>query len=167
MAGKRDFIFVAIALLVLTNIAMLKAQNQPAANADEQGQAVSVEPVSQWVWGEVVSTDPIKKEVRLKYVDYETDQEKDIVIAVNDKTTYENASSFDDIKEKATLSVDYMPGNDGNNVAKNISFEKPEAEDAAPEVRTDSSTAKDIGPKDVVPEDSGTQDQKEELPKVQ
>ena len=48
------------------------------------------EPETQWIWGEVVSADSASKSVAIKYLDYETDQEKDMVIGVDEKTTYEN-----------------------------------------------------------------------------
>ena len=94
------------------------------------------EPETQWIWGEVVSADSASKSVTIKYLDYETDQEKDMVIGVDEKTTYENIKSIDDIKPKDTLSIDYIAGPDGKNVAKNISLEKPESvpapQEAAP-----------------------------------
>ena len=91
---------------------------------------------TQWIWGEVVSADSASKSVTIKYLDYETDQEKDMVIGVDEKTTYENIKSIDEIKPKDTLSIDYIAGPDGKNVAKNISLEKPESvpapQEAAP-----------------------------------
>ena len=98
------------------------------------------EPETQWIWGEVVSADSASKSVTIKYLDYETDQEKDMVIGVDEKTTYENIKSIDDIKPKDTLSIDYIAGPDGKNVAKNISLEKPESvpapQEAAPSEET-------------------------------
>ena len=98
------------------------------------------EPETQWIWGEVVSADSASKSVAIKYLDYETDQEKDMTIGVDEKTTYENIKSIDEIKPKDTLSIDYIVGTDGKNVAKNISLEKPESapapQEAAPSEET-------------------------------
>ncbi len=84
------------------------------------------EPEMQWVWGEVVTLDTQNKTVLVKYLDYETDQEREISINIDEKTTYENIKSIDELKPKDAVSIDYIISPDGNNVAKNISFEKPE-----------------------------------------
>ena len=81
----------------------------------------------QWVWGEVVSLDSQAKTLILKYLDYETDQEKELALVIDEKTTYENIKSFDEIKVKDILSIDYATGPEDKNVAKNISLEKPDA----------------------------------------
>jgi hypothetical protein len=74
----------------------------------------------------VISIDGQKGELAVKYLDYETDQEKEIVIGTDDKTAYENARSLVDIKPKDTLSIDYVVNAEGKNIAKNISLEQPE-----------------------------------------
>ena len=122
---------------------------QPAAEAPAQVEAATpaqpveeakTEPEIQWVWGEVVSTNPINNELLVKYVDYDTDSEKEITIGTDDKTTYENAKSIDEIKVGDSVSIDYAISADGKNLAKNISLEKPEVvstpekETSAPEM---------------------------------
>ncbi|MCX5709475.1 MAG: hypothetical protein NT088_01935 [Candidatus Omnitrophica bacterium] len=97
-----------------------------AQDAGVVASAVQSEPEILWVWGEVTAVDAVNKTLTLKYLDYETDQEKDINISVDDKTTYESVKSLDEIKIKNTLSVDYT-AKDGINIAKNISLEKGEA----------------------------------------
>lgn len=105
-----------------------------------QETAVSPEPVppeaapesqaesqTQWLWGEVVSVDTQKNELLVKYLDYETDQEKETGISVDDKTTYENIGSLLEIKPQDTVSIDYTVSPEGKNIAKNISVEKPES----------------------------------------
>lgn len=86
----------------------------------------AAEPETQWIWGEVVSVDIPANEISVKYLDYETDNEKEMKIGVNEKTTYENAGSINDLKAGNTISVDYVSTPDGKNTAKNISIEKPE-----------------------------------------
>ena len=103
--------------------ALAQVEAAPAAKPAEEAK---VEPEIQWVWGEVVSTNPINNEVLVKYVDYDTDSEKEITISADDKTTYENAKSIDEIKVGDSVSIDYEISADGKNLAKNISLEKPE-----------------------------------------
>jgi hypothetical protein len=83
-------------------------------------------PDTQWVWGEVSILDTQNKAILVKYFDYETDQEKEININIDDKTTYENIKSMNELKPKDTVSIDYIVSADGKNIAKNISIEKPE-----------------------------------------
>jgi len=81
---------------------------------------------TQWVWGEVVNVDSLGKTFTLKYLDYETDQEKELSLAVDDVTSYQNFKSLDDIQPKDNLSIDYIV-KDGKNIAKSISLEKSES----------------------------------------
>lgn len=80
----------------------------------------------QWLWGEVSSIDIQKGELSVQYLDYDTDQDKEVTVEADDKTTYENVSSLIDIKPGDTVSVDYLSFPDEKNVAKKISVEKPE-----------------------------------------
>ncbi|KPK98875.1 MAG: hypothetical protein AMJ95_02000 [Omnitrophica WOR_2 bacterium SM23_72] len=81
----------------------------------------------QWVWGDVVNVDTQNKTLTVKYLDYETDQDNEISIGIDDQTTFENIMSLDEIKIGDVVSVDYSVDVLGKNVAKNISVEKPEA----------------------------------------
>ena len=112
------------------------------AQAPMQHPALSEEPVrasaqneadTQWAWGEVTSLDSQAKTLSLKYFDYEADQEKELVLTVDEKTAYENIKSFDEIKIKDTLSIDYAAGPENKNIAKNISLERPDALAPAPQ----------------------------------
>ena len=106
----------------------------PAAPPIDSAVVASIPQVStqneinmQWVWGEVVSLDSQAKTIILKYLDYETDQEKELTLVSDEKTTYENIKSFDEIKVKDILSIDYAAGPEDKNAAKNINLEKPDA----------------------------------------
>ncbi|MHB8154500.1 MAG: hypothetical protein ACYDFR_00395 [Candidatus Omnitrophota bacterium] len=88
----------------------------------------------QWAWGEVTNLDNQANTVTLKYLDYETDQEKDLVLVVDEKTTFENIKDFNELKLKDTLSIDYTVGANNKNIAKNISFEKPDISSATPDL---------------------------------
>ena len=89
------------------------------------------EPEVQWTLGTVVSVDLENKTLLVKYLDYETDSEKEINITVNDKTTLENVHSLEEIKPEDTVSIDYMVNADGKNIAKNIGLERLEESEPA------------------------------------
>ncbi|MBU0504064.1 MAG: hypothetical protein ABH882_02405 [Candidatus Omnitrophota bacterium] len=93
------------------------------SNADT---SVSLEPEVQWLWGEVLAANPADKTMLVKYVDYDSDIEKEMIITTDSQTTYENVRSLEQVKPQDTVSVDYVLGGDGGNLAKNISVEKPE-----------------------------------------
>lgn len=138
-------VFVFTVLITVTTLIAFAAEEvtvgaeNPVASPAESAVSVSTpqapsqnENDTQWVWGEVVNLDNTVKTITLKYLDYETDQEKDIVLAVDEKTTFENIKSFDEIKVKNTLSIDYAVGPDGKNIAKNIGLESPDSSAAVP-----------------------------------
>ncbi|MDD5254664.1 MAG: hypothetical protein PHR11_01255 [Candidatus Omnitrophica bacterium] len=79
-----------------------------------------------WIWGEVASVDPSKSQIAVRYLDYETDMEKEMLVAVDTKTIYENVVSLEEIKPLDSVSIDYILGADGQNLAKAVSVEKPQ-----------------------------------------
>lgn len=89
-------------------------------------QEVQKESETLWLWGEVVSIDNQNNNLSVKYLDFETDQEKEMSINVDEKTTYENIKSLDELKPKDNVSIDYIPGLEGKNLAKNIVVENSE-----------------------------------------
>ena len=127
MRHGRGLIFGSVIFLILLSPSVVFSQ-EALVNAQEP-QISQVQPPNepeiQWVWGEVISIDGQKGELSVKYLDYETDQEKEIVISTDDKTAYENARSLSDIKPKDTLSIDYTINAEGKNIARNISLEQP------------------------------------------
>lgn len=84
------------------------------------------EPEMQWLWGEVVSVDNQKNVLLVKYLDYESDTEKEMAITVDNETTYENTKTLIDIRPSDIVSIDYVSRRDGSNIAKTIGVEKPE-----------------------------------------
>jgi len=99
----------------------------PAAGLEE-GQEM------QWVWGEVFNLNPANNEITLKYFDYDTDQDKEILLVADSDTLYENTPSLSGIRLGDNVSIDYMVDNKGGrpvNMARNITLE-PE-EEIAPE----------------------------------
>ncbi|MCX5704832.1 MAG: hypothetical protein NTZ92_02050 [Candidatus Omnitrophica bacterium] len=103
---------------------------QAATSAEFAATATAMSAVSpadsemQWLWGEAVTVDAEKKEILVRYQDYDTDEEKEMTIAANDKTGFENVRSLAQIQSQDTLSIDYKVTADGKNTAKNISVEK-------------------------------------------
>jgi len=129
-------ILITASLIFISAAMIASAQEPPKEGSSPEAQvapspaqaipeAVS-EAETQWLWGEVVTVDPQNKMLVVKTLDYETDQEKEVTVYADDKTTYENIKSMDEIKPKDNLSIDYTVSPDGKNVAKNISAEKPE-----------------------------------------
>lgn len=118
-------VFAAITLLISGPIGITLAQNKAI-----QDQSVAGEPEMQWLWGEVISADTQKNELKVKYLDYEADLEKEILMIADEKTVFENAKSLGEIKPQDTVSVDYIVGSEGKNIAKNISVEKPEMQES-------------------------------------
>lgn len=116
-------VFIAVSLMLL-NVGLTLAQEE--ANTVLEEIPSSAESQIQWLWGEVVSVDSTNKTLLVKYFDYETDSERQINIVVDDKTTYENVSSIDEITPLDTVSIDYIIDAKGKNIAENISVEKPE-----------------------------------------
>jgi hypothetical protein len=136
-------VIMASFIFITLNIAFSQDETpvqtmEPTENKSEvvQGgavpaEAVNQEPEIQWVWGEVVTVDLQNKTVFVKYLDYESDQEKEMGVAADDKTTFENVASVDELKPKDTVSIDYVSV-EGKNIAKNISVEKLETQQAPP-----------------------------------
>lgn len=126
-------ITVILALLILFSAGLVLGEDQTEPNASLATPAPAAFPENsdsvntQWVWGEVVSIDASNKTLLLKYLDYETDQEKEISIIIDDSTSYDNIRTLGEIRPKDNLSIDYIP-KDGKNIAKTIGLEKAESD---------------------------------------
>jgi hypothetical protein len=118
-------------LLISANSGFSQDQAAPSTPALATETQNTQEP--QWVWAEVLSVDPLKLQMTVKYLDYETDSEKEMVINADDTTTYENIKSFGEIKPQDTLSIDYITTAEGKNFARNINLEKSEDIESLPE----------------------------------
>lgn len=88
-------------------------------------QQAASEPEVQWLWGEVISLDAGNNEVTVRYLDYDNDVEKEITLGADEKTTYENIKSLSELKTGDNASIDYIIGQDGRSIAKNIAVEQP------------------------------------------
>lgn len=110
---------VITGLLISLNTGFVFAQQEQLSAQDAAAEI-------QWIWGEVVSIDQDAKSFAVKYLDYDTDMEKQMTMSVDDKTVFENSESLAEIKIQDTVSIDYVIGADGRNSARNISVEKIE-----------------------------------------
>lgn len=118
------------ATLVYSQEAVVSQNTTPAT---EPALETQPGPETQWLWGEVISVDAQKNELLVKYLDYEAEQEKQVTITVDDKTTYENVKALLETRPQDIVSIDYTLSPEGKNIAKNISVEKPPIEQASPE----------------------------------
>ena len=76
--------------------------------------------------GEVVSVDPANKQIVIKHLDYESYEEVQTTLIINEKTLFENVTDLTGIKAGDHITVDYNI--DGkNNVADLVVVEKGEA----------------------------------------
>lgn len=117
------------ALYLSVNLVFSQGETTPTTSASEIQAAQEL----QWIWAEVVSLDLNNHQMTLKYLDYDTDTEKEMLLSVDDQTTYENVKSFSEIKPQDTLSIDYTTSAGGKNIAKNINVEKTEGIQSTPE----------------------------------
>jgi hypothetical protein len=146
------------ALYLSVNLVFSQGETTPTTSASEIQAAQEL----QWIWAEVVSLDLNNHQMTLKYLDYDTDTEKEMLLSVDDQTTYENVKSFSEIKPQDTLSIDYTTSAGGKNIAKNINVEKTEgiqltpeeAVKTTPEIQAETAstpTDKDLKPVEVSP----------------
>jgi len=142
MRLRIGIVLVIAASLILISSGLTVAEEDAAvaeqeAGSDNAGQdtvsGVKAGSEIQWLWGEVVSVDPLNNKLIAKYLDYETDSEKEISLIVDDQTVYENIKSLAELKTLNTVSVDYVSGPDGKYIVKNISVEKLEGPPAQAE----------------------------------
>ena len=84
-------------------------------------------------------------------MDYQTDDEKELVVTINQDTKFEGINDFDSLKAGDTVGIDYF-FDANNNIAKNISVEKLEepSEVSSPEasssIQPDEIAAMDVPP---------------------
>lgn len=109
-------------------------ETQPAV--EEVKPAIEAQPVAEvkpaieeikWVWAEVTSVDEANNKLVVKYLDYDTDEEKELIIVVDSSTRFENAEGIKAIAVGDSVGVDYMLNANGEAVAKSIALEKVES----------------------------------------
>ncbi len=132
---KKESVFSLAVVLSLSLVSLVFCENIPAAVSEEGvvvqpavSEAVPAETAGNdvsWVWGEVKAVDATASAFTINYMDYQTDEEKDLVLTNDAETKFDNIGSLADIKVGDTVSVDYAV-KDGKNIVKNISVEKME-----------------------------------------
>ena len=125
LSGFIVIIIIAATQIIFAQEAAVTPADSAVITSNQQSPSIK-EGDMQWAWGEVINLDNQAKTITLKYLDYEADQEKELVLVVDEKTTFENIKDFNELKLKDTLSIDYILGADNKNIAKNISLEKPD-----------------------------------------
>ncbi|MFA5117757.1 MAG: hypothetical protein WC695_02770 [Candidatus Omnitrophota bacterium] len=127
--SRKAFFIVAVSVLLCAGGKICGAEDSALSAPGVVPEAVAETAMDiemQWLWGEAGAIDTQNKTLTVKYLDYETDQEKEMPLSVDEKTMFENVASLDEIKVQDTLSIDYIIGDDGKNLARNISVERPE-----------------------------------------
>jgi N-acetylmuramoyl-L-alanine amidase CwlA len=124
---KMKMLAVLAACLTMGSFGLAYAQGQQDMAAPQSEQTAQEESQTQWQYIEVTGIDLAKNALSGKYIDYDTDAEKEMTILVDKDTVFENAKSLAEIKVQDTAGVDYLVTADGKNLAKNISVEKSEA----------------------------------------
>lgn len=95
---------------------------------------------TEWVWGEVVSVDTINKQLVLKHLDYDTYEEVQTTLKMDNKTLLENVSELGDIQSGDHVTVDYVIQN-GDNVAGLVVVEKKDTQKEVVEAPKDEPVA--------------------------
>ncbi|QAT16281.1 hypothetical protein BU251_00260 [Candidatus Velamenicoccus archaeovorus] len=82
---------------------------------------------TEWVWGEVVSTDKEVPSVTIKHLDYNTYEEVKTTLLLTGKTLFENVKDLSEIKAGDRITADYRV-QDGKSVAEMIVVDRPAVE---------------------------------------
>jgi hypothetical protein len=159
---KTGFILAIIGFLVLLNAGFVFAQEE-----NQEQEAVSAPETTaaevQWLWGEAVSVDTDAKTILVKYLDYDTDLEKELTVSTNEKTLFENIVSLSEVKPQDTVSIDYIISAEGKNIAQIISVEKIE-QTFEPEPNELSPLPEKVGPAEDLNNSESVQAPKEDNP---
>ena len=78
------------------------------APAPEKAEEPAEEKSMEWIWGEVVSVTPAAKEIVIKHLDYDTYEETQTSLTVNDKTSFENTAGLAEIKPREHITADTL-----------------------------------------------------------
>ena len=108
-----------------------KKPDSAAGTTDVAATRPKEEIIPEWLYGEVVSVDIAAKSLQVRYLDYNTDIEKQDTVFTDDKTLLEGVKSLPDLKPQDTVSIDYIIDADGKFRAVAVSLETFE-EDTEP-----------------------------------
>ncbi len=160
-----SLIMVAISLVYLATLVSSEEANPsktetavpPAVTATTPAAPVA-EPKpaaeeTKWVWAEVTGVDAVNNQIVVKYLDYDTDEEKSLTIVIDSATRFENAEGIKSVSAGDNVGVDYILNDKGQALAKSIALEKAESmPKASPEASTEPATPET--PKPVMQEEA-------------
>jgi len=113
---------LSISLIFLSSIIACAQEGNIVLGPEEP--KVQDGPEVQWLWGEVLNVDPTYSQIRVRFLDFLNDTERELLLTVDDTTTYENISALEEIKPKDNLSIDYIVTGSGLYLAKYIGLEQ-------------------------------------------
>ena len=120
----RSHILVLLFAAMLLAFAPAQAFSQEEMMEEEREEFLTDE----WLLGDAIALDSENNQLKVSYIDYETEEEKEITIMVDADTGYDNVGSLAEIKVGDVVSVDYIIDSQGQAVAVNISVDKSEPE---------------------------------------
>ncbi len=115
-------IALSISLIFLSSIIACAQEGNIVLGPEEP--KVQDGPEVQWLWGEVLNVDPTYSQIRVRFLDFLNDTERELLLTVDNDTTYENISVLEEIKRKDNLSIDYIVTSSGLYLAKYIGLEQ-------------------------------------------
>ena len=126
---------IKVCTLIMLGVASFTSlafcQQEPLAVEEALQESVPSGEEISWVWGEIKAIDTQSASLTVIYMDYQTDEEKELMLITDAQTKYEGAKDMGGIKAGDTASIDFVIKDD-KNIARNISIENIEAMPEAP-----------------------------------
>jgi len=133
--------------------------NVEAVPIPETGEAAATMPTEEtkWIWAEVTAVDPANSKFTVKYLSYDSDEEKELTLITDANTKMENFKSLSEMTMGDNVSVDYISDASGKSTAKSISLQKSKpaataTEPAATETVTSPGATTNVTTENVVTE---------------
>ena len=120
---------IGVGLVCLCAILASPALSQEEEKAEALPTPAQGTPKLESLYGEILAVNETAGSLTVQYYDYDTDEEKDVELALDKDTKLENAASIKDVKSGDWVDVSYAPGEGGKKLVKSIRVEK--AEEAA------------------------------------
>ena len=79
---------------------------------------------TKWLWAEIAAVDPATNQITVKYLSYDSDEEKELTLSVDSATKMENFKALSEMTAGDNVSVDYVQDSSGKALAKSISLQK-------------------------------------------
>ena len=108
--------------LILLSVSLFVSQ---AVFGDKETDASLTEPCpeTQQIWAEVVSIDIPQNQVLVKYRDFDTQRENELLLSVDSQTKFETVFSLEYLRIDDAVVIDYIVTAQGNKLAKKIRLE--------------------------------------------